>query len=97
MSSFGVNDIVDQFDWTCDPIQLGDVHLNCLLYADDIVLLSDSPNGLQNCLNKTYGYCCECGLDISFNKSKVMIFRREVFNHSIDLSICFQYSVNHLT
>ena len=24
------------------------------------------------------------------------IFRREVFNRSIDLSICFQYSVNHL-
>ena len=26
-----------------------------------------------------------------------LVFRREVFNRSIDLSICFQYFVNHLT
>ena len=28
---------------------------------------------------------------------KQPFFRREVFNRSIDLSICFQYYVNHLT
>ena len=52
-----LNDIVDHFDPTCDPIQLGDAHLNCLLYADDISLMSNSPTGLQNCLNTTYNYC----------------------------------------
>ena len=33
----------------------------------------------------------------SGGKDSYMFFRREVFNRSIDLSICFQYSVNHLT
>ena len=82
-----LNDIVDQFDSTCDPVLHGDSYINCLLYADDIVLISDSQAGLQNCLNKTFKFCCEWGLDINFDKSKIMIFNKtgKLFSHNFSI------------
>ncbi len=35
----------------CDPVQLGNKNINLLMYADDIILLSQSKEGLQNSLN----------------------------------------------
>jgi hypothetical protein len=43
---------------------------------DDLVLLSESQEGLQNCLNKTWEYCKRWGLEINYTKSKVMIFNK---------------------
>ena len=40
--SLYINDIVDMFDSTCDPVELQNRKLYCLLYVDDIVLLSES-------------------------------------------------------
>ena len=40
-----VNDIVDIFDSTCDPLIMGECKINCLLYADDLILLSESEHG----------------------------------------------------
>ena len=40
---------------------------------------------------------CTHNLCFEQNIKNVIFFRREVFNRSIDVSICFQYSVNHLT
>ena len=42
------NDLVDMFDSTCDSVELQNRKLSFLLYADDIVRLSESANGLQN-------------------------------------------------
>ena len=57
-----------------DPVVVGDVSLNALLYADDIVLLSDSKEGLQNCLNTLSNYCSFWKLQVNTEKSKVMVF-----------------------
>jgi hypothetical protein len=43
---------------------------------DDLVLLSESQEGQQNCLNKTCEYCKSWGLEINYTKSKVMIFNK---------------------
>jgi hypothetical protein len=46
-----INDIDSIFSSdTCFPVQLIDTKLNCLLYADDLLLLSESKEGLQSCL-----------------------------------------------
>ena len=45
-----INDIHVYFDSACDPIKLTQRHINRLLYADDLILLSNSAEGLQNCL-----------------------------------------------
>jgi hypothetical protein len=47
-----VNDIPNLFNSSCEPVKLGNIDLSCLLYADDLVILSESKSGLQNCLTK---------------------------------------------
>ena len=45
-----------------------------LLFADDLVLMSSSANGLQNSLNNLARYCSDWELSLNINKSKVIIF-----------------------
>ena len=35
----------------CAPIAFDDLYVNCLMYADEKVLLPDSKEGLRNCLS----------------------------------------------
>ena len=62
------------FDNTCDPVHLYDTDLNHMLYADDLIILSTTPEGLQTCLDKLEAYCIENRLMINIEKSKTMIF-----------------------
>ena len=55
---------------------LGNSKLNCLMYADDLVLLSETASGLQNCLDATGSFCSKWGLNINYSKSKVMVFNK---------------------
>ena len=69
-----INDLPDIFNRSCTPVTLNDSKLSCLLYADDLVLLSESKAGLQNCLTKLDSYTKKWKLNINFKKSKVMVF-----------------------
>ena len=40
-----VIDLPDIFDSTCHPVLFGKSKENCLLYADDLILMSKSENG----------------------------------------------------
>ena len=40
-----------------DPPMYGDIKVGCLMYADDLVILSDSKKGMQSSLNKFSNYC----------------------------------------
>jgi hypothetical protein len=68
-----VNDIPGIFDNSCDPVRLHSRSLNCLLYADDLVLLSHSTDGLQNALDRLDTYCNDWGLTINPQKTKAFI------------------------
>ena len=46
------------------------------MYADDIVLLSTSPNGLQKKLDILQNYCNDWCLSVNTNKTKVLIFNK---------------------
>ena len=52
------------------------VRIFCLLYADDTVVLAESPPELQAALDAVYGYCQEWKLSVNTTKTKVMIFSR---------------------
>ena len=41
-----------------------------LLYADDTLVLAESPEELQNAMNEVYSYCRKWGLKISTGKIK---------------------------
>ena len=46
-----------------------------LLYADDIVVFSDSAEGLQNGLDSSFIYCQRWKLKINVMKTKIIVFR----------------------
>jgi len=52
------------------------VHLFLLLYADDTVILAETPEEMQKALDKLNTYCKSYGLNINVSKTKVMIFSR---------------------
>ncbi|XP_048587031.1 uncharacterized protein LOC125570103 [Nematostella vectensis] len=57
-----------------NDIDLNGVPLSCILYADDLVILSKSAKGLQEYLNSLEEYCKASELSINLDKTKVMIF-----------------------
>ena len=69
-----IDKITTIFDQTCDPVSLGGEDLSCLLWADDLVLLSSTPGGLQNAINKTHSFYTDLGLQMNTKKTKVMVF-----------------------
>ena len=51
-----INDLPDIFDKSCQPVTIDKLTISCLMFADDILLLSESAEGLQNALNKVAEY-----------------------------------------
>ena len=51
-------------------------NINCLLWADDLVLLSESAEGLQSLLNNLNTYCADNVLTVNLDKSKCMLFNK---------------------
>ena len=64
-------------DRKTDPIILpnGD-KLNTLFYADDLVFISRSKIGLQNCLKHLESFCSTWLLEVNLKKTKIMIFQK---------------------
>ena len=87
------------FDDTCDPVYLNLTCLSCLMYADDLVLMSESAKGLQNCITKLHKYCEKWNLTINHKKTQVIIFNKsghiikrfDFYIGNIKLSIVNQY------
>ncbi len=71
-----LHDLPDIFDSSCDPVKLHDVDLSCLMYADDLVLLSSTASGLQCALDKLAQYCNRWQLVVNMSKSKVILFNK---------------------
>ena len=69
-----VNKLPSIFDLTCDPVSILDEKVSCLLWADDLLIMSRSATGLQNAINKTKSFYDSLGLEVNQKKSKVMIF-----------------------
>lgn len=89
LSNLFQNDLHDIFNDNCYPVQLGSILLNSLSFADDLILLSETPQGLQECLNRLEEYCSKWGLTVSSEKSKCMIAASNI-NHKSD----FCFSIN---
>jgi len=71
-----INDMLDIFTDRSDPVDVCDRKLNALLYADDLILLSESEAGLQTCLNQLHSYCQLWKLQVNISKSKVIVFNK---------------------
>jgi hypothetical protein len=56
------------------PPLLGKLTVRLLLYADDLVLMSYTPAGLQKQLDVLQAFCCERQLIVNVKKTKVIVF-----------------------
>lgn len=70
-----LNDLQDLFNTKdSEPIIIDKTPIGCLMYADDVLLISQSAKGLQNGLNILNAYCTKWRLQINTNKTKTIIF-----------------------
>ena len=80
-----INDITKNFeDKQSTPLQLIDSKIGSLLFADDLLILSETKEGLQNSLNNLSTYCDNWQLSLNINKTKTMIFTQS--KHKIEQS-----------
>ena len=59
-----------------DGITLEQLQLYLLLFADDAVLVSETPEGLQRSLNSLHNYCKKWNLKVNIEKTKIVVFRK---------------------
>jgi hypothetical protein len=73
--------------------QIINQNINCLIYADDLLLISTNASGLQNSLNRLQQYCNTWNLKVNVQKIKVMIFNPN--GHLLDKKT-FQFNTGTL-
>ena len=73
--SIFVNDLAKEIKMLNNGIQIDDYNLSILLFADDIALISDTPESLQTMLDTLSNWCYKWRLSVNVDKTKVMHFR----------------------
>lgn len=59
-----------------DPVYIDNIAVNCLMYADDIVMLSTSKEGLQYSLDSLHEYSKKWKLEVNTSKTQIVIFNK---------------------
>lgn len=68
-----IDEIVKELE-DCKGVAVGDVKIRCLLYADDVVLLSESAPDLQSMLDRCQKFADRSSFEFSMQKSHVVKF-----------------------
>ncbi len=76
-----INDLPSLIDKVqSDPPLLNNKKVPILMYADDMVLLSTTPSGLQKSLNLLSVYCKKWQLEVNLNKTKILLFNKRGYS-----------------
>lgn len=83
----------------CDYIEINNTKLNCLMFADDILMFSKSETGMATCLKKLESFCNKWKLIINTTKTKIMVLNRKkketskfkVYNKTIESVNSYSY------
>ena len=84
-----INKISSIFDETCSPVKINNVNLSSLLWADDLMLVSQTSTGLQNAINKMNTFYQSLDLKINIKKTKVIVFNKR--GVQLEKKICLFY------
>ena len=57
-------------------LTINEITLILLLFADDMVILGNSPDEINRSLTLLSDYCTKWGLDVNIDKTKVVVFRK---------------------
>ncbi len=71
-----INDIVREINDLNLVVKIGNKKLSILLYADDIVFLSDTVNGLQAILNVVHKWGQKCMIKFNEKTSNIVHYRK---------------------
>ena len=61
--------ISEVFDQSCDPVVINNKQQSCLLWSDDLFVVSQSAEGLQNAINNVVAFYESLGLQCNSNKN----------------------------
>ena len=97
-----LSDIQEIFDSAGKNPTLDEAQVSCLIWADDILVLDESVEGLQAKLNNLGVYCRKNKLDVNTDKTKIMTFTKSgrllknysVFFRGTKLECVREYTVN---
>ena len=85
-----INDIDKIFyQTTTDPVVLNSSKLNCLISADKVLLLSESEERSQSCLNVLQRYCDYWKLQVNIEKTKMIIGKRKIKIFNLNYMILY--------
>ena len=57
------------------PLPCPGIVLSHLLFADDMIMMSMSANGMQRCLDNLKSYCDKWHLEVSIKKTKIIVLK----------------------
>ena len=60
----------------CDPVLIGDTSTILIMYADDLILITHSKNGLQAGIDRLNQYCELWKLKANTDKTQIMILNK---------------------
>ena len=93
-----LNDFPGTFHSKCDPIRIDKTELSCLLYADDLLILSATETGLRASINKLHSYAKKWQLNVNIKKTKIMVFNKMDRHYSLSslfgnqiINSCLEY------
>ena len=74
--SFFVNDLENTISIDNEGIEIYDIFIRLIMYADDMVIFSESESGLQDALNNLHFYCNKWGISVNTKKTKIVVFKK---------------------
>ena len=74
--SMYINDMEAVLSNDSNGVTINDIRIILLFYADDCVVFSETPEGLQREIDLLYDYCNRWRLKVNTTKSKVIVFRK---------------------
>ena len=70
-----INDLADDLKSANLGVNVNETIINLLMYADDVVLLTDAADKLQRMLNIVHSWCRKWRLTVNGGKTKIVHFR----------------------
>jgi hypothetical protein len=83
-----INDLPNCLQNCPESVSLCTDRIDCLLYADDVIIFSNSANELQERLNALVSYCDTWCLNVNLKKTKVLIFNKRVQSDTLSEQFC---------